>query len=150
MRQPSDQLLRVVELASEAGDDASVGAMGGDAQAEVSKLREARREAELEQLQRHRRHDPPDQLIRRDDHNEPVGRRRHDLLAGVGTAATLDQPARGGDLVGAVDCHVEPGQRVAVVEGLELSPGAGALAAVSGEVETQRKVSLRAASACSR
>ena len=45
-----------------------------------------------------------------------VGRGGDDLLAQVGAAAALDQPAVGGDLVGAVDRDVEPLQAVEVLD----------------------------------
>ena len=49
-----------------------------------------------------------DRLRRVGDHDEALGRRGDDLLARVGAAAALDQPAVRGDLVGAVDRDVEP------------------------------------------
>ena len=71
------------------------------------------------QLERDRGADLSDRLGRVGDHDEPLGRRGDDLLARVGAAAALDQPAVGGDLVGAVDRDVEA---VEAVELLDLDP----------------------------
>ena len=49
-----------------------------------------------------------DRLARVGDHDEALGGRGDDLLAQVGAAAALDQPAVGRHLVGAVDRDVEP------------------------------------------
>ena len=48
-----------------------------------------------------------DRLARVGDDDEALGRRGDDLLAQVGAAAALDQPAVGRHLVGAVDRDVE-------------------------------------------
>jgi hypothetical protein len=78
-----------------------------------------RGQPERQQLERDRRHDPVDDLVRRRDHDEPLGRRRDDLLARMRAAAALDQPALGVDLVGAVDRDVEP---LELLERLDLDP----------------------------
>ena len=61
--------------------------------------------------------DPVHGLGRVDDDDEPVGGRGDDLLAGVRSAAALDQPAVRRDLVGAVDREIEA---VEAVERLDL------------------------------
>src|SRR4051794_1049391 len=61
-----------------------------------------------------RRWAPPPPLTR-----PPPGPRHADLLARVGAAAALHQPAVGSDLVGAVDRDVEP---VELLEGLDAEP----------------------------
>ena len=66
-----------------------------------------RRDPERKQLERNRRRDIVDELVRRDDDDEALGRRRHDLLARVGAAASLYDPAVACDLVGAVHCDIE-------------------------------------------
>ena len=57
-----------------------------------------------------------DRLARVGDHDEALGRRGDDLLAQVGAAAALDQPAVRRHLVGAVDRDVEPLERVELLD----------------------------------
>ena len=72
-----------------------------------------------EQLERDRCGDRVDRLRRVGDDDEALSRRGDDLLARVGAAPALDEPAVGRDLVGAVDRDVEP---VEVLEGLDRDP----------------------------
>ena len=67
---------------------------------------------ERKQLERQRRPQPVDQLVGGSDDDEATGGGSDDLFAGVGSAAALDQPAVGVDLVGAVDRQVETGDRI--------------------------------------
>ena len=88
------------------------------------------------QLERDRRRDPLHGLRRVGDDDEALGGGGDDLLARVGAAAALDQPAVGRDLVGAVDREVEAVER-------RRSPRPGcpsslACSSVATEVATQR------------
>ena len=99
---------RVGNFAAVVGDDAAVGAARHVAQLDLgAEAGEGRAQAEGEQLQRHRRAERADRLARVGDDDEAPRRRGDDLLALVGGPAALDQPAVGGDLVGAVDRDVE-------------------------------------------
>ena len=77
------------------------------------------RQPEGEELERHGRVEPVDRLVGRHDDDEPVGRRCHDPLTGVGAPTPLDQPTHGVDLVCAVDGQVEP---LDVGEGPDIQP----------------------------
>ena len=102
------ELRRVADLAAVVGDQAVVGAGRDVAQGDRgAEPLEGRGDAEGEELQRHRRAQRLDRLARVGDDDEALGRRGDDLLAQVGAAAALDQPAVGGHLVGAVDRDVE-------------------------------------------
>ena len=99
------------------GDRAAVGAGGDVAQLDLgAEPGQGRGDAEGEQLQRHRPAQGVDRLAGVGDDDEALGRRGDDLLAQVGGPAALDQPAVGGDLVGAVDRDVEPLQAVELLD----------------------------------
>ncbi len=110
--QPRRQRRRIVETAAAVvGDDAAVGAARRVSQLDLgAEPLQGRGGAEAEQLQRHRTAQRVDRLARVGDDDEALGRRGDDLLAQVGAAAALDQPAVGGHLVGAVDRDVEAGR----------------------------------------
>ena len=76
-------------------------------------------EAELGELERNRRADSLDELARVDDHDEAVGSSGDGLLTRVRSAASLDEPARGVDLIRTVDSDVEPRGSVDAGEGLD-------------------------------
>ena len=102
------ELGRVVERAGVVGDEVAV-RRGLDAAARrVSDALEGRLGAEGEHFERYWRHEPLDALLGRHDDDEAPGGRGHHLLARVGGAATLDQPAVGRHLIGAVDRDVQP------------------------------------------
>ena len=118
--QAGGELAGLVDLAVEVGDHAVVGAGGsvGTQRDLAELLRDAGQrggEAEGAKLQRDRGPDPVHRLRGVRDHDEALRRGGDDLLAGVGAAASLDQPMIGRDLVGAVDRDVEP---IELVEGL--------------------------------
>ena len=78
------------------------------AQDRLGQLAQSGRQSEGQELQRHRGVEPVDGLVRRHDDDEAVGGGRHDALAGVRTAAALDEPSGGIHLIGPVDGDVEP------------------------------------------
>ncbi len=88
-------------------DHAAIGRARRIAVACLPEPGERRREPVLEQLERDGWFDDLDELVGGDDDDEPVCRRRDDLLARVGAASALDDPAVAGDLVGAVDGEIE-------------------------------------------
>src|SRR5690349_11538863 len=116
--QPRRQRRRVVEAgAAVVGDDAAVGAARDVPQLHVgAEPLQGRGGAEAEQLQRYRPGELLDRLARVADDDEALDRRGDDLLAQVGAAAALDQPAVGRHLVGAVDRDVEMGEAVEVLD----------------------------------
>ncbi len=105
------------ELTVVVGDHPAVGrAARVLADDDVAELAQGRGEPEAMQLERDRRADLGDRLRGVGDDDEALGRRGDDLLAGVGAAASLDQPAVRRDLVGAVDREVEAVEAVEVLD----------------------------------
>ena len=103
----SDSSRRVDDVAVVVGQDAAVGRGGGVAPPRTRQRVERGGQPEGQELERDRGMQPLDRLVRGDDDHEPVGRRGHDALAGVGASPSLDQPAGRVDLVGSVDGQVE-------------------------------------------
>ena len=118
--QPRSELLGVVELAGVVRDHAAVRAPRGVAERDRPEPSQGPGETVLEQLERHRRRQALDELVRGDDHDEAVGRSGDRLLARVRGTASLHEPARGRDLVGAVDRDVEAGERFRAAERLDV------------------------------
>src|SRR5207247_7231343 len=75
---------------------------------DLTELAQGRCEPVAQELERDRRRELLDELVVRGDHDEAVRGRDDDLLSRMRAAAALDEPARAGDLVGAVDRDVEP------------------------------------------
>jgi hypothetical protein len=101
---------RLTDLAVEVRQHPAVGAGRRLAPPHLAQLSEPRDRGvgpEAEQLQRQRRAQRLDRLARVHDDDEAGRRRRDDLLAQVGAAAPLDEPAVRGDLVRPVDRDVE-------------------------------------------
>ena len=112
-----DQLGRIVEEARVVGDHVSVGRRLDGAQLDASEPAKRRFDPKRQQLEWHGRPEALDTLVRGRDDNEALRSSRHDLLACVRRAATLDHPAIGSDLIGTVDCHVELAQRIERLDG---------------------------------
>ena len=106
----------VVDRAEVVGDHAAVRARRDVPQLRGAEGAQRRLQAEGQQLERDGRPEVVHRLVRGGDDDEAVGRGGDDLLPRVRGAAALDEPAVGGDLVGAVDREVEP---VEGVEGLD-------------------------------
>ncbi len=110
-----------------------------------SDARERGADTVCEELERDRGADGLDELVGGDNDDEAIGGGRYDFLPRVRRSASLDHPAVGRDLVGAVHGDVEP---LELVEGLDgQSELERARLASPREVATQRKRSPRAASA---
>ena len=117
--QPGRERRGVAGVAAVVGDHAAVGAGRRVAQLDLTQPGKGRGEPEGEQLQGHRRAQLRHRLARVDDHHEALRGRGDDLLAQVGPATALDEPAVRGHLVGAVDRDVEA---LEALEGLDLDP----------------------------
>ena len=102
------ELRGIVHRPEPVREDAAVRRRRSVTQLRRADPRERCLDSEREQLERDRRSHPLDELVRRHDHDEAVRRRGDDPLARVRSAVSLDDPAVGGELVGAVDREVEP------------------------------------------
>ena len=99
---------RVADLSPEVGDHAPVGASRHVAQLDRVEPSQGRGEPEGDELDRDGGLQRGDGLRAVGDDDETIGGGCDDLLARVCRAASLDEPAVGRDLVGAVDRQVEP------------------------------------------
>ena len=88
-----------------------------------------------------------DELVRRDDDDEPLGCRGDGLLARVGGAASLHEPAEGADLSAPSIARSSRGIASTPANDSTLSPSSRAAVSVATEVATQRRSSSRAARA---
>ena len=114
----------VADLAAVVGDRPVIGAVRSAAQLDrLAEALQGRAQAEAEQLQRHRGAQRRDRLSGVGDHDEALGRGGDDLLAQLGAAAALDQPAVGGDLVCSIDRDVKSLQLAELLDPEAQLPG---------------------------